>query len=446
MLKSINTIYIFSSLFLYFSLTSKISGEYILINILAIFSFICYFGTLELNRIANSKSDTYSSLTIQVFLYIFVFVFLENSISYFYAGNFLVFSTSDATFYHDSVMEIIDMPFIDGIKHYLTYMTYDDLGMILILYPLSLISDSNLMLNMFYLFVGVIIALSLFSLSQQFMSKKYAFLTALSFATSSFILFFHASGLKESFMIMLIILAFDFYYRFINNKTIVNLLGSLLFLGMILLFRPAVLGMIVISIGLGALFSSRGGAGVKVVALLIFLFLAFMSQSILTIIQDYTTGGLDTLIEAREVQGSIIGGLSFTYVVNVLSQAVGPFPTLISSKKILTMFYAPSLIYRILLSFPFWFGMVYIYKNKWTQMYPLTLFIGLEMLALIFLIDGLELRKAMPHIPIIFVISFWFMDQYDRKIIRLKKIKRFKQFFQFSIFLLVLLIFYWNFR
>ncbi len=446
MLKTINTVYIFASLFLYFALSYKISGEYILINILAIFSFICYFGILELNRIANSKSDTYRSLTIQVFVYTSVFIFLENSISYFYTGNFFVFSTSDATFYHDSVMEIIDMPFLDGIKHYLTYMSFDDLGMILILYPLSLISDSNLILNLFYIFVGVITALSLFSLSQQFMSKEYAFLTALSFSISSFILFFHASGLKESFMIMLIILAFDFYYRFMNNKKIVNLLGSLLFIGMIMLFRPAISGMIIISIALGLLFSSKGGIGVKVIFLLIFFSLAFMSQSILTVIQDYTTGGIDTLIEAREVQGSIIGGLSFTYIVNVLSQAIGPFPTIISSKKILTMFYAPSLIYRILLSFPFWFAIFYIYKDKRYKLYPLTLFIGLEMLALIFLIDGLELRKAMPHIPIVFIISFWFMDQYDRKIIRLKKIKRFKQFFQFSIFILVLLIFYWNFR
>ncbi len=445
MLKTINTVYIFASLFLYFALSNKISIDYILVNILAIFSFFCYFGMLELNRIVDSKSHTNLSLAIQVFLYTFIFVFLENSISYFYTDNFFVFSISDATFYHDSVMEIIDMPFIDGIKHYLTYMSFDDLGMILVLYPLCLISGSNLMLNLFYLFVGVVIATSLFSLSQQFMSKKYAFLAALSFCISSFIIFFHSSGLKESFLIMLVVLSFDFYYRFMKSKKIKHLLTALIFISIIMLFRPAILGMIVISIGLGILFS-KGGVGVKIISFLIFIFLIAFGDFISEIIEDYTTGGIDTLIEARETQGMVIGGLGFTYTVNILSQSIGPLPTVISSSKILTMLYSSGLIYRVFLGIPFWLSIIFIYKQKYSKIYPLVLFVVMEMSALTFLMDGLELRKALPHIPIVYVISFWFLDKYDRKIIQFKKPKIFELFFKSLLFILILLMFYWNFR
>ena len=445
MLKTINTVYIFASLFLYFTLSPKITGEHILVNILAIFSFMCYFIMLELNRIVSSKYNTYSSLAIEVFVYSFIFVFLENSISYFYTGNFFVFSTSDATFYHDSVMEIIDMPLMDGINHYLSYMDFDDLGMILVLYPLCLVSDSNLMLNLFYLFVGVIIATSLFSLSQQFMSKKYAFLASLSFSISSFIIFFHSSGLKESFLVMIVVLSFDFYYRFLKSRKIRYLLIALIFLSIIMLFRPAILGMVIVAVGSSALFS-QGGAGVKIISFFIFIFLMAFGDLIGEIIEKYTTGGVDTLIEARETQGMVIGGVGFTYAVNILSQSIGPLPTVVSSSKILTMLYTSGLIYRVFLGIPFWLTVLFAFRYKYTKIYPLILFVIMEMSALAFLMDGLELRKALPHIPIVYVVAFWFLDRYDRKIIQFKKEKRFEIFFKILLFILIVLMFYWNFR
>jgi hypothetical protein len=65
------------------------------------------------------------------------------------------------------------------------------------------------------------------------------------------------------------------------------------------------------------------------------------------------------------------------------------------------------------------------------------------MFALALVMEGLELRKAMPHIPFVFIIAFWFLDQYDNKQIVFKRPKRFKQLFKVSLFLLALLIFYW---
>jgi len=446
MLKAINKIYLLASLLLYLTLFPKMSGDYLFVNLFALFSFMSYFVMLEFNRTLKINAYRRNYLIIEVFLYTLLFVFMENLISYFYTDNFFVFSDSDALFYHESVLEIINMPFIDGINHYLKRMHFDDLGMILILYPLYSISESNLMLNAFYIIVGIVTALSLFSLSSHFMSRKYAFLASLSFSISSFMLFFHSIGLKESFMVMLVVLSFDFYYKFITKKTIYNLIISLMFIGMLMLFRPAISAMIIGAIGLGTLLSQKGGMGVKVVSFLIFAFLIIIGDSILAEIDKYTTGGFDTLLEAREVQGMINGSVTFSYAVNILSESVGPLPTVISETKISTMLYTSGLIYRVLLAFPFWLGIIFIYKGKHSKLYPLIIFTFMEMFALILLMDGLELRKALPHIPIVFVIAFWFLNQYDTKKIQFKNVKRFEWFFNFSLLILTLLMFYWNFR
>jgi len=446
MLKSINKVYLLIAILLYFILSPKISGDYVLVTLFNILSFISYFTILYLNNRLNIKFYTKTYLRIEVFIYSLLFITMQNLISYYYNNDFFMFSTSDAVTYHLKTIKILNLSFENAIDEYLMDMGFDDLGIILILYPLYHIFESNLILNLFYLFVSVITALGIFNISQNFMTKKYAFLSSLSYSLSSFTLYFHSTGLKESLMVMLIILSFDFYYRFVKNKNILNLISSSIFIGLLLLFRPAIAVMIVGAIALGSLISKKGEISIKIISLLIFLSLAFMSQSIVLMVEGYTTGGLDTLITAREEQGSIIGGLSFTYLVNVLSQAIGPIPTLISSEKIITMFYAPGLIYRILLSFPFWSAIIYIYKKNIYQLYPLAIFVVMEMFALIFLMDGLELRKAIPHIAIVFILAFWFLDNYDNGIIRVKKRKRFNQFFKFSIFTLVLLIFYWNFR
>ena len=46
-------------------------------------------------------------------------------------------------------------------------------------------------------------------------------------------------------------------------------------------------------------------------------------------------------------------------------------------------------------------------------MFPLFTFVFLEMLGLSVALDGLELRKALPHIPFFIIAAFWFMFKYD---------------------------------
>ena len=446
MLKSINTFYLLLSVSLYIVLSLKISGEYLLINFSSILSVISYYFILKTNFYLKNKFYKRKYLSIEVFIYSFVFIFFNNIISYYYNSNFFLFSEFDANFYHEITIKLLSMPLLDAIKHYLSIMPFEDLGMILILYPLYHIVESNLILNFFYMLVGVITALSLFKLSQNFMSKKYAFLSAITYSLSSFVLFFHSIGLKESFMVMLVVLSFDYYHRSINKKNIIYLIYSLIFISLIMLFRPAVSAIIIASIGLGVLLSKQRGYGVKFFSFLILISLVLMSNDLLIMLERYTGGGVDKLIQLKEAENMIKGGVYFTYAVNILAQAIGPLPTLISSEKTLLTFYAPGLIYRVLLSIPFWLGVVYIIKTKTYKLYPLTIFVILEMFALLFLLEGLELRKALPHIPIVFLIAFCFLDNYDNQKIKFKKIKRIKYFFKISLFILAILILYWNFK
>jgi hypothetical protein len=442
MLKRINIFYLIISIFLYIILFNNSSDEFNFIVPLAIFTTIIYSITLHLSyQIQKSRTI----LAIEVFIYSAIFIFLYNSISYTYRGNFFLFSESDAVFYETQVLKLIDMPFSEAIAYYLTYMSLDDLGMILILLPLYYINDSNLLLNLFYLFVNILIALNIFSLSQNFMSKKYAFLVSISYTLSSFSLFFHSSGLKESFMVLLIILSYNFYYKFLKNKNFLYLLLSLMFISSLLFFRPAISAMIIISLGLGSILQKKASFTIKIISSLIIIFLIAIADILIAIVNHYMVGGFDTLIYSRESEGMIIGSLSFTYAVNILAQLIGPLPTLISENKVMLTFFAPGLIYRILLSFPFWLGVLYIYKTKNDKLYPLVFFVIMEMSALALLLEGLEFRKALPHIGIVFIIAFWFMDKYDNRLIIVKR-KVFRIFFFFSIFILGVLIFLWNLK
>ena len=448
MLGFINKLYFLMGLFLYFGLISKVDSEYMLLYSFAIFSFFCYFGVLYINSNMDPKYYNTTFLTIETFIYIAIFVVLQNYISYVYTGNFFVFSVSDAYFYHTQTAELVQMPLKDAINHYLSFMSFDDLGIILVLYPLYKIAPSNLMLNFVYIFAGTITALAIFDIAKNFISRKYAFMASIAYSLSSFVLFYHASGLKESFMIMLVVLAVDFYYKFANEARISYAIYSLLFLAAIFLFRPAISVMIVAGIIFSSLFSKDGHIVVKIISVILFLVMLAMKNLLIAKMTEYTTGGIDTLISARESQGMVLGGsLPFTYAVNFISQAIGPLPTMVASEtKILTTLYSPGLLYKTLISVPFWWGVYYIFVGKRSQIYPIILFIFFEMASLIFLMDGLELRKAMPHIPFVYIIAFWFLDKYDNRIIRIKKPQLFRYTFYVMIAFLSILIIYWNFR
>ena len=445
MLKSLNNTYIIIALILFSLVFGKTVEKYILVTGVSILSVISYYTLLQSNASMNKKFYSRKFLALEVFTYSLLFITLYNAISYYYTNNFLIFSASDALGYHEFTKIMVNMSSLDkALDYYLTDWAVTDLGMVMLMYPMYHVVESNLILNAFYLLSGVITSLSLFRLSRNFMSTQYAFMSALAYSTSSFILFFHTTGLKESFMVMMAIFSIDFYYQFNKTNKIKYLIYLLICFGILVFFRPAIPAMIIVSVVVGSVFSKKGSLVIKSISFLLLLSLVFLWEPLMTLMDSYTGGDVEILIEGKQSQGMIIGSIPFTYAVNVLAQTLGPLPTLVSEEKVKLTFYAAGLMYRVLLAIPFWLGILYIFKTKIYNMYPLMVFVLMEMLALIGIMEGLELRKSLSHIPLVFIIAFWFLDQYDKKNIQFKNKKLFKIFMQTATLFLFIIMLYWN--
>lgn len=447
MLKAINIKYLTFATWILVLFIPFVSDKYGTIYLL---NFITLFAYYYIIHQPLSKPDSYFSkerLGFTVFFYSLFFVILYKLFSYYYNSNFFVFSLGDAMTYHDGALEIISRPFVDGILYAIENWPYDDLGAFILVSTLYRFIESNLILNFFYIVVGVITAFSIFSIAKNFISVKYSFLCSLVYSTSSFVIWFHSSGLKESVMVLLIILFYDHYYTFLKLKTMKNLLLSVVFLLLLLLFRPALTFFCVASIGLGILFEKKITFS-SILMIILGISSSLYLYSFITLTADrFLLGGTDQIIASKDAEGMIIGGVSFTYAVNALAALLGPLPTVFSNTKLFLIFISIGLIYRVFISTAFWIGVYYVIKNKVTLMYPLLLFIFMEMISLTYILEALEFRKSLPHIAFVFIISFWFLDKYDnRKAFSKFERYRIKNVWNFTSILFFLIIIYWNFR
>jgi hypothetical protein len=380
-----------------------------------------------------------------VFFYSLVYVSLFNVISYYYNGNFFVFSEIDARQYHLVSLRMVTMPVLDSITYVLKLWKYEDLGAVMIISTIYRIAESNLALNVFYIFVGIRTALGIFNIGKSFMSVKYAFLAALTYSVSSYILWFHSSGLKESFMIFLLVMFFEKYFLFVTRRSFMQLVFAALYLAALLLFRPALTFFGLGAAVLGFVFSRK----------LSFLSIVFLIASTVIIIfslsfiteqaTKYSLGSTDDMLSAKEAM--IKGGVGFTYVVNTLGALIGPLPTLSPNFKQTLSIYAPGLIFRVFLAFAFWLSVYFVIKKKVSLLYPLLIFILLEMVSLVYILESLELRKSLSHFPFMYIMMFWFLDRFEHaNIMSLVKKKQVLHWCKLYTFAATAIIIFWNLR
>jgi hypothetical protein len=392
------------------------------------------------------KKNFYSkrNLATIVFIYSVLMVIAYNLVSYKYSGDFFMFDTTDPTTYHRYSLAMASKSFTDGINYYLTFYKYDDLGPVLIASTLYRFIESKFLLDFFYIIAGLFTALGLFRISAHFMIRKYAFICSLAYAISSYVIFYHASGRKESFMCMLIVLFFDRYYLFMKGKNFSDLIVSIFFLAGLLLFRPALILFCIISVALGLLLSLKKRRAGAILVILSFVILIALYPLFKSTYDRFLLGGDISRIQSAK-EHNIPGSLRFIYIVNTLSQLVGPFTTISPDIKPRLTFLSAGMIYKILLSTLFWIGVYYIFKLQVSILYPLAFYTFLEMIGLMLVIDGMEVRKSMPHFPMIYIISFWLMDKYDLENI-IKKKMTIMLMFNSSAVILFGLVFYWNLR
>lgn len=446
MLKQINKIYFLFATFCYALIgilfPVDLKALY-LVNYLTVLVFALVLHNLQ------AKTDEYYTtrrLSVMVFCYSAAYVCCYNLISWFYTGNLYVFSVFDAMVYNEEAGIMANMPLMSGLEYYLGRHEAEDVGMALVLTLLYKVIASKVMLSILYTFLSVITARAMFAIARRFMSLKYAFLCAVTYSFSSYVLWFHSSGLKESMLVMLIIVFYSQYYRLISDRKMPALIWMLIISGAILLFRPVLVVFCFVSIGLGTILKRKlNGAQLLFIVAAILAGIFFL-ETIMVSTDKFLLGGTESMLQNKEMSGMVKGSVAFTYLVNVLSSLFGPFPTLASTKAYLSIF-APGLLLKLFVSLAFWFGCIHLVRIRLIKAYPLLIFVLLEMISLTYILEALELRKSIPHFPLVYIIAFIYIYKSDHnQLLTVKNHLFYRKSFRVLGVVVCMLTLYWNFR
>lgn len=337
-------------------------------------------------------------------------LFME--LSWYYEGDTFMFSKSDAFFYYAESTKAASMGLADGARYLMQHYKYDDWGSLLLDMCLMWVVPSKYLLNLTYVLMGACSTVWLYDIGRKVMPQGYAFMAALAYGTSSYMIFYHCSFLKESAFVFLVIGAMHGLYRFMERNSVAPLLEAGLCVVLILFFRPAVAAMLVC----GAF--AYYGYVLKGRALSVFLYLmaalcvAGAAQTAGESIDQYTAGGNMDLIVSTTSNSNYSG--SFNYFMSFIAALIGPFPSLYPQESGVThlVFYGAGLTYKLFLALPFWFGAFWIIKERHTMLFPLLFFILLEMLATAYVCASMELRKVLLHVPFMYIIAFFGLHHY----------------------------------
>ena len=380
-------------------------------NILNVATLLSYTYLLWIS--INKEEDYFTNrrLWLTVLVYSFVMVGLFLQMSYFYTGNTFLFSEGDARLYERASFLLKDKGFVEALALLSRGATYDDWGAPMSMAFLLKIVPNKLFVNICYILMNVIGALCLFSIGRNIkMSRKYAYMAALSYAISSYSIFFIGSFLKEEILCFLVIVSFYLLYQYNKNQNLLYLAVGGFTSSLIVFFRVPVAIFLWLSYASLLLLGNKGH-----IKRMLFAFL-FITVYLLTVgLLEYSS---TRYVNSGDVTDSYqyVTTTLFQKVVSSLGALVGPFPTLFQISTVnftQKPLFGAGLLFKFLLFYPYWKGFVYCMKIKAVEVYPLFLFTAMEMVGLCVVFDGLELRKAMPHIAIFFLAAFWFMDKFD---------------------------------
>lgn len=415
--------YFAGGLGLYLLFGEYISTEELPVLVVSFGSFLLYGALLVASGSFNPLFDNRLTVFFTAFFFAVAGVVANKWLSYSVNGNFYVFSEADAFTYHTESLAMSQMQLGQAFEYLSDSYSFDDWGAFVVTALLYKIAASPLIISGFYVFLGAFTATRLYDIAGMYFSKKYAFIAAMVYSVSSYAIYFYSTNLKESVMIFLAVMFFYHYYRFLTSGSPFSVLWALFMVALLMFYRPAVAMLLLGSGFVGYTLQLGRSRGSVVVAISLMLVVVFFFGDFQSTVDRYTmSGDLDRVIESRNNAGAIKGGgVLFNYVVIALAQTVGPFPTFSPDVSPKLALWAPGLLLRVLLFLPFWLGVYFIWKNKIYALYPVVLFTLLEMLSLVVIMEGLELRKGLPHMPFVCLISFWFLgsletnaDRYSR--------------------------------
>jgi hypothetical protein len=402
---------------------------------------ICFF---IIKHSLKTRGESYYN-EIRLILYILPFsliaVLVYNLLYYYYTGSYFEFSAIDTFQYHTWGLWMSNLNIMESIHMYLKKYPIDDLGAALVTSLAYGVYPSTVTFNIFNVIAGMVTILAIFRISLNFMERKYAFWASLTYGLSSFVVYIYSTGMKESFFVMCVVLFYLNLIKFWKNKKKAHILLAMLFLGSIYFFRPAVMVILLLSVVCGFIFNSKKNIYSYILIGIIIIFTLVNLPELFKFKVLYESSTKPEVVAVKQnLQPS-----TFNYLAAYLSAAVGPLPSyqpLIDKEQ--QAFYATGLGFRVLLSVPFWMAILYIFRRRDGILIAMGSFILIEMFLLASILESFELRLNSPHLPFIYILSFYFISRLNKgKVANHKLIKKIT--FS-SFFILSMLIFVWNLR
>lgn len=424
-LKKINKAYWCIGLLLYavFSFMTIQSMDYLYLYLASLVTFITFGLAVS---IAYSRKNAFFSqkrIIPTVFIYLLASVAFYQILSYSINGDTFVFSKVDAILYFNVSMLMSKMELTDSFRYLSNAYGFDDWGAFVWISSMFRIISLKLFLNFSYCVLGTISAVMLFNIGRTFMPRRYAYMASLTFSIASFTIFFHASCLKESVMMFLIVTSFNSFYSYIRTKNIRSLLFAMLWATSLLLFRVPTSLLLILSFGLTLILMYSKGLIIPIISVIVVLIIYSSSFLISYSYDRYLRGGDINLIVERKRELAGDGGF-VNQMADPLAATIGPFPSIITKVVAPTPLYAPGLLYRLLLAFPFLLGVFYVFRYKYKKLYPLVFFFLINAIGVAVSVKGLEIRLSFPHLAMMYLVAFWLLAIYDYRRIKKQLSKR----------------------
>ena len=205
----------------------------------------------------------------------------------------------------------------------------------------------------------------------------------------------------------LVISVMYFQYKAIAYNSNQSLIGVAFFLFLIMFFRPAVGAFLIMSIAIYYAIKTKGHAISLFLYIVAAVGFAISLKSMQEIVERNTAGGdIDAVIADTN---NAAYSSSFNYFVSFFGAIFGPFPSLFPkpSGPSYMEFLSAGLVYKLFLVMYFWLGIYSIIKKYVVELFPLALFILIEMLLTGAVCASLELRKVLLHVPFMYIIAFY---------------------------------------
>ena len=407
-----------NSIFIYGLLTMAIIA--CLINqssfdLMAVGTILAFVSQIALLLYFSQEGEReYSELTlfVTVLTYSIMLGAVFMSLSEYFEGDTFMMTKKDAMLYFKGSMRAYDVGFIENVKHIMRIKSFDDWGAYTYDSLLMSIIPSKLFLNFSYMVTGAISSVLLFRIGCHYMPVSYAFVGAIAYGTSSFLVMLHCTFLKEPLFVFFIICTMYNLCRGMHQESNYAYPKALFFLLILFFFRPAVAVFIIMSFGIYIAVKQHGSALSFFFYLATAALLVVSLKYMLDISERYSTSYDEKIAESGN--DKVYSG-GFNIFVNIFGGFFGPFPTLFTKHEAPStiQFYGAGLTYRLFMIFPFLGGLFLILKNKVLELLPVTIFIFVEMLATGIVAASLELRKVMPHIPFTYIVSFYGLSKWQ---------------------------------